>query len=89
MPSGRAVLPAEVDDLEVARDHPVTWGLPPELAVFQTDDLASNTALPGAEMDRWVLATYPRSPKDVLLSGWMRGQERIARRAASIRTTTR
>ena len=73
--------------VEVARDHPVTWGLPPELAVFQTDDLAFDTALPGAEMDRWVLATYPRSPKDVLLSGWMRGQERIARRAAAVATT--
>jgi hypothetical protein len=43
--------------VELATDHPVIWGLPRELAVFQTDDLAFDTTLPGAEMDRWVLAT--------------------------------
>jgi hypothetical protein len=72
---------------EVTPDHPVTWGLPGELAVFQTDELAFDTTLPGAEMDRWVLATFPKDSEDVLLSGWMRGQEKIARRAAAVATT--
>ncbi len=62
-------------------------GAAPELAVFQTNDLALDTTLPGAEMNRWVLATYPKATEDVLLSGWMRVQEQIARRAAAVATT--
>jgi hypothetical protein len=74
--------------IRVNADHPVTWGLPPEMAVFQTDDLAFDTALPGADVERWVLASYPRNAGDILLSGWMRGAEKIARRAAAVATTS-
>ena len=84
---GDFACPGALLRVEVAPDHPITWGLPRELAVFQTDDLAFDTALPGAEMDRWVLASYPKAPEDVLLSGWMRGQEQITRRAAAVATT--
>ena len=71
----------------VAADHPVTYGLPSEIAVFQDKPLAFETALPGAEMERWVLATYPSAAPDVLLSGWMRGEERLTRRAAAVALT--
>ncbi len=71
----------------VSPDHPVTRGLPPEVAVFQDKPLAFETALPGAEMERWVLATYPSAAQDILLSGWMRGEERLTRRAAAVALT--
>jgi hypothetical protein len=73
--------------VRVNPDHPVTWGLPPEMAVFQTEDLAFETTLPGADVERWVLASYPKNAGDVLLSGWMQGAERIARRAAAVATS--
>ena len=72
---------------EVASGHPVTYGLPSEVAVFQDEALAFDTVLPGPEMERRVLASYPAASADVLLSGWIRGQEAIARKAAAVALT--
>jgi hypothetical protein len=72
---------------EVAPDHPVTYGLPAEVAVFQDDALAFDTVPPGPEIERRVLATYPAASPDVLLSGWMRAPEAIARKAAAVALT--
>lgn len=67
--------------------HPVTYGLPADVAVFGDEAIAFQTAAPGAEMERWVLATYPTDPRDILLSGWIRGEDRLARRAAAVAMT--
>jgi hypothetical protein len=72
---------------EVVAEHPVTYGLPAQVAVFQDEALAFDTMLPGPEMERRVLATYPAAPVDILLSGWMRGPEAIARKAAAVALT--
>jgi hypothetical protein len=72
---------------EVSPGHPVTYGLPSEVAIFQDEALAFETVPPGPEMERRVLATYPAAPADVLLSGWMRGPEAIARKAAAVALT--
>jgi len=72
---------------EIAPGHPVTYGLPGEVAVFQDEALAFDTVLPGPEMERRVLASYPSAPADVLLSGWMRAPETIARKAAAVALT--
>jgi hypothetical protein len=72
---------------EVAPGHPVTDGLPSEVAVFQDEALAFETALPGPDVERRVLATYPSDRQDVLLSGWMRGEEAIRRKAAAVALT--
>jgi hypothetical protein len=69
---------------EVAPGHPVTYGLPGEVAVFQDEALAFDTVLPGPELERRVLASYPAAYADVLLSGWIRGPEAIARKAAAV-----
>ncbi|HEY7922371.1 MAG TPA: M14 family metallopeptidase, partial [Vicinamibacteria bacterium] len=69
---------------QVASDHPVTYGLPSEVAVFQDEPLAFDTVLPGAELERRVLASYPAAAPDVLLSGWMRGPETVTRKAAAV-----
>ena len=68
----------------VPGDHPVTYGLPGEVAVFQDEALAFDTTLPGPELERRVLASYPAAYADVLLSGWIRGPEAIARKAAAV-----
>jgi hypothetical protein len=79
--------PGSLLRVAVSADHPVTYGLPAELAVFQDKALAFETAVPGAELERWVLASYPTAPRDVLLSGWIRGEERLTRRAAAVALT--
>ena len=70
--------------VEVPGDHPVSYGLPGEVAVFQDEALAFDTVLPGPELERRVLASYPAAYADVLLSGWIRGPEAIARKAAAV-----
>lgn len=73
--------------VEVVPGHPVTDGMPDEVAVFVNDSIAFQTALGGAELSRWVLASYPEAPRDILLSGWVRGEERLARLSAAVATT--
>ena len=68
----------------VSGDHPITYGLPREVAVFQDEALAFDTVPTGPEMERQVLASYPRAAPDVLLSGWVRGAEAITRKAAAV-----
>jgi hypothetical protein len=79
--------PGSLLRVRVAPEHPVTYGLPEELAVFLDKPIAFATVLPGMEMERWVLAAYPDSPRDVLLSGWIRGEDRLTRRAAAVAMT--
>jgi hypothetical protein len=68
--------------------HPVTFGLPAELALFVDASIAFQTSPPGPELERWVLASYPEDPRDVLLSGWIRGEDRLTKRAAAVALTT-
>ena len=79
--------PGSLLRVKVTPGHPVTYGLAGEVAVFLDKPIAFATALPGMEMERWVLAAYPESARDVLLSGWIRGEERLARQAAAVAVT--
>jgi hypothetical protein len=73
--------------VDVDPANPLTYGLPPSIAIFQDKALAFDTALPGSEMERWVLATYPAAQRDILLSGWVNGIDRLEKRAAAVATT--
>jgi hypothetical protein len=79
--------PGAILRARVASGHPVTWGLAEEAALFVDEALAFETSPPGAEIERWVLASYPSAPEDVLLSGWISGAGLIARRAAAVATS--
>jgi len=73
--------------VQVVPGHPVTYGLPEETPVFLDGSIAFQTILGGSELSRWVLASYPEAPRDILLSGWVHGEEKLARRAAAVATT--
>ena len=79
--------PGSMLRVKVDGSHPVTYGLPGEMALFVDGPYAFQTVLPGAEMERWVLATYPDDPRDVLVSGWIRGEEKLTRQAAAVAMT--
>ncbi len=70
--------------VHVLGGHPVSYGLPGDVAIFQDEALAFETVLPGPDVERRVLASYPLAHQDVLLSGWIRGPEAIARKAAAV-----
>jgi hypothetical protein len=61
--------------------------LPDELPLFVDKPIAFQTAPPAPELDRWVLAVYPDDPRQVLQSGWIRGEDMLTRRAAAVALT--
>lgn len=67
--------------------HPVTASLPDTVAIFLDDATAFETTSPGPEMERTVLVRYPADERDILLSGWIRGAERLERRAGAVALT--
>ena len=79
--------PGSLLRVQVAAGHPVTYGLAAETAVFQDKPIAFETTLPGPEMERWVLASYPDDRRDVLLSGYIQGEDRLVRHAAAVALT--
>lgn len=67
--------------------HPVNWGLPEEVAGFFDSPIAFQTSAPGADVQRAVIAWYPENAKDILISGYARGAERLERKAAAVSFT--
>lgn len=80
-------VPGSLVRLSVRTDHPVTRGLPDQVAAFIDAPIAFETTAPGADMQRWVLAWYPEDARDILLSGWINGAERLTRKAAAVAMT--
>jgi hypothetical protein len=80
-------VPGSLVRVKIRTDHPVTAGMPEETAVFIDHPIAFETTLPGNEMQRWVLATYPDDARDILLSGWIAGEEKLTRKAAAVAMT--
>ena len=80
-------VPGSLLRVKVNTNHPVTADMPSETAVFVDRPIAFETAPPGAEMQRWILATYPDDAPDILLSGWVSGEERLTRKAAAVAMT--
>jgi hypothetical protein len=80
-------VPGSLVRIEVKTDHPVTAGMPKETAAFIDKPIAFETTSPGSELERWVLATYPQDSRDVLLSGWIAGADRLTRKAAAVAMT--
>jgi hypothetical protein len=80
--------PGSILRVNIDNTHPVTWGMPSEAAAFLDDGIAYQTTVPGSELDRSVLAWYPTDGDDILMSGWIRGADRLARKAAAVSITS-
>jgi len=80
-------VPGSLLRVSVNTDHPVTADMPKETAIFVDRPIAFDTTLPGNEMKRWVLMTYPEDSRDILLSGWISGADRLTRKAAAVAMT--
>ena len=63
-------------------DHPVGFGLPEEIAVMFAESQPFATTPPGADATRRVVARFGDEP--LLLSGWIKGEERLRRTAALV-----
>jgi hypothetical protein len=86
-PPAEFSVPGSLVRVRVNTDHPVTAGLAPETAIYIDRPVAFETIAPGTEMQRWVLMSYPEDARDVLLSGWINGADRLTRKAAAVAMT--
>ncbi|HEV7922525.1 MAG TPA: M14 metallopeptidase family protein [Thermoanaerobaculia bacterium] len=80
-------VPGSLVRIRVNTGHPVTKGMAAESAAFIDKPIAFETTSPGGELQRWVLATYPDDARDVLLSGWIDGADKLTRKAAAVAVT--
>ncbi|MCX6144283.1 MAG: M14 family metallopeptidase [Ignavibacteriales bacterium] len=76
--------PGSLLRINIDPNHPVTYGMPTEVAGFVNQRIAFQTIPPAPEMTRSVLAWYPNEAVDILMSGWILGAEKLQRRAAAV-----
>ncbi len=79
--------PGSLLRVNIRPDHPVTTGMPAQTAAFADAAIAFDTSSPSTETQRWVLASYPAEARDILLSGWIDGADRLTRKAAAVAVT--
>ncbi|HWR37768.1 MAG TPA: M14 metallopeptidase family protein [Clostridia bacterium] len=80
--------PGSLLRIELDPSHPVAYGMPAESAAFVEGNIAYQTTPPMTDVQRAVIASYPDNAKDVLVSGWIKGAERLERKAAIVSFTT-
>jgi hypothetical protein len=77
--------PTSLLKLEVDNTTPIGYGMPSEIAGMFSRSLAISTRPPSGEWNRHVVARYPK--EEVLMSGWLLGEDIIARKAAIVDAT--
>lgn len=83
LPESDFFVPTSLLQLEVDNTTPIGYGMPEEAAAMFFRSVAYTTWLPpSGDWDRNVVAAYP--DENVLLRGWMLGEEQLARRAAVV-----
>jgi hypothetical protein len=65
-------------------DHPLTLGLPEEIGVFHRGTPVFATSFPYFDMDRRVIATFPKTDKDILMSGFIKNEQLLSNQAAMV-----
>ena len=74
--------PTSLLKVNVDNKSPIGYGMPKEAAVMFSRSLAFSTSIPSGEWDRQVVASYPK--ENILLSGWLLGEDIIARKPALV-----
>ena len=80
-------IPGSLLRVYVDPNHPVGYGLPAEVSAFVDAPIAFQTSSPPPDVQRSVLAWYPDDAKDILVSGYAQGAEKLARKAAAVTFT--
>ena len=76
--------PTSILRILVDNETPIGYGMPKEAAAMFVNSLAFSTSSPPFDWDRKVVAAYPED--EILMSGWLLGEEYLARKAAVVDT---
>jgi len=79
--------PGSMLRVEVDTSSPLAWGLRAEEAAYFDGSPAFATRVPDGRFERRVIARYPDDRRDILVSGYLLGAERLERRAAVVEMT--
>ncbi len=74
--------PGSLVRIELLADHPLTYGMPPEIGVFFRGKPVFQTSVPRFDMDRRVISSFPET--DILMSGYCENQEKLADKVAMV-----
>ena len=80
-------IPGSLLRVYIDPNHPVCYGLPAEIAAFVDAPIAFQTSDPPPDVERSVIAWYPSDAKDILVSGYAHGAEKLERKAAAVSFT--
>ena len=82
-------IPGSILRTELDTTHPIAKGMPKEsIAWFENSPAFEIQTDPLALAKNFrIIASYPKNPQDILLSGWALGAEKIAGRAALVEFT--
>jgi hypothetical protein len=64
--------------------HPLSYGMSAEEVAYFADSPAFQTSPTDARLERRVVATYPADAEDILVSGYLKGGERLEQKAAVV-----
>ena len=84
MKSTEYSIPGAMVNLEVDTAHPLGFGMPRTCAAYYTSGPVFGTSVPGAGVGRAVVARFPEYADQVVASGWAKGTEHAAGRAAVV-----
>jgi hypothetical protein len=76
--------PTSILRILVDNETPIGYGMPKQAAAMFVNSLAFDTFTPPYDWDRKVVATYPED--EILLSGWLLGEDYLSRKAAIVDT---
>jgi hypothetical protein len=75
-------IPGSLVKVNLLQDHPLTLGMPESIGVFSRGRPVFQTSVPKFDMDRRVIGSYPE--KEILLSGYASGEEKMGNKAALV-----
>jgi len=76
--------PGSILHMHFDAEHPVGWGMAREGFGFLDHAQAFQTSPTSPQNRRTVVASYPEDARDLLASGWIKGAERLERKAAAV-----
>jgi hypothetical protein len=75
-------IPGSLLKIKLIAGHPLTLGMPESIGVFTRGRPVFQTSVPLFDMDRRVIGSYPE--KEILISGYASGEEKMGNKAAMI-----
>ncbi len=75
--------PGSLLKIRLLQNHPITYGMQPEIGVFHRNSPVFATSIPNFGMDRRVIGQFPEDD-NLLMSGYAENEERLERQPAIV-----